>query len=107
MLNSPEKISQKSIAQQVGVSASTISPEKQRNSGPRVGYQAAYAQSMTKKRRYKKPLKINGELVKKIRKELQDEWSHEQIIGQMGLKNSTKEPPTVSHETIYQYIYRK
>lgn len=107
LLNSAEKISQKSIAQQVGVSASTISREKQRNSRPRVGYQAAYAQSMTKKRRYKKPLKINGELEKKIRKELQDEWSPEQIVGRMGLEDSHKEIPTVSHETIYQYIYSK
>ena len=38
LLNSPDKISQKSITQQVGISESTISQERQHNSRPRVGY---------------------------------------------------------------------
>jgi transposase, IS30 family len=107
LLNSPEKISQKSIAQQVGVSESTISREKKRNSRPRVGYQAAYAQVVAKKRRFRKPFKINEELEKKIRTELQNEWSPEQIVGRMALDNYHESTLKVSHETIYQYIYRK
>jgi transposase, IS30 family len=107
LLNASEKISQKSIAQQVGVSESTISREKQRNSRPRMGYQAVFAQSLAKKRRYKKPFKINGELEEKIRKDLQQEWSPEQIVGRMALENTGKKSVQVSHETIYKYIYRK
>jgi transposase, IS30 family len=107
LLNAPEKITQKSIAQQVGVSESTVSRERQRNSRPRVGYQAVYAQTLAKKRRYKKPFKINGELEEKIRKDLQQEWSPEQIVGRMALENTDKKSVKVSHETIYQYIYRQ
>lgn len=107
LLNTSEKITQKSIAQQVGVSESTISREKKRNSRTRVGYQAAYAQSLAKKRRYKKPFKIQGALEEKILKDLQQEWSPEQIVGRMVLGNTDKKSAKVSHEAIYQYIYRK
>lgn len=107
LLNAPEKISQKRIAEQIGVSASTISREKKRNSRPRAGYQAIFAQSATEKRRSRKPFKISGNLENTIRKYLEKEWSPEQIFGRMSISKSEENTETVSHETIYKYIYRK
>lgn len=107
LLNATEKISQKAIAEQIGVSASTISREKKRNSRPRAGYQAVFAQKATEKRRCIKPFKIAGQLEDDIREQLEKEWSPEQIVGRMALNTTEQEISTLTHETIYKYIYRK
>lgn len=97
-------IKQKEIAERLGVHPSTISRELGRNSKRRAGYDAKGAQFNTSLRRFRKPHKIEGELETLIITQLTDEWSPEQIAGR--LKADQKEL-TVSHETIYNYIYRK
>ena len=57
--------------------------------------------------RYKKPLKISGELENKTRKELQGEWSPKQIVDLMASESNQEGTPKVSHETIHKHIYRK
>jgi transposase, IS30 family len=108
LLNSSQAITQKEIAEQVGVSESTLSREKRRNSRPRAGYQAKVANELAQKRRYKKTFKIQGELEVKIREELEKEWSPEQIVGRMELEQpANKSINFISHECIYQYVYRQ
>ena len=107
LFNSLTGLNQKQIAEQVGTSASTLSRELKRNSRPRAGYDAKKAQEFAQKRRAKKPFKINGELEEKIRERLGNEWSPEQIVGRMEFEKTSENELSVSHETIYQYLYRK
>ena len=107
LINVPNALFQKEIAQQIGISESTLSRELKRNSRVRAGYQAAHAQDLSEKRRFIKPFKIVGGLEEKIRGHLENEWLPEQIVGRMALEKPSENEATVSHETIYQYIYRK
>lgn len=107
LFNSSQPLNQKQIAEQLGVSESTISRELKRNSRPRAGYQGKYAQELSEKRRFVKPFKITGRLEEQLRAKLEKEWSPEQIVGRMALDKASDNEPSVSHETIYQYVYRK
>ena len=107
LFNSSFGLTQKQIAEQVGISPSTISRELKRNSRPRAGYEAKKAQEFTQKRRVKKPFKIKGNLEITIRQQLELEWSPEQIVGRMELKKGDENSQSVSIETIYQYVYRQ
>lgn len=107
LFNSSSPITQKQIAEQIGVSESTISRELKRNSRPRAGYRGKQAQEFSKKRRFVKPFKIVGKLEEQVRAKLEQEWSPEQIVGRMALDKISNEEQSVSHETIYQYIYIK
>ena len=107
LINTLSPLSQKEIAQQVGISESTLSRELKRNSRPRAGYKAKQAQELSEKRRFVNPLKITGELEEKIRANLENEWSPEQIVGRMIQEKNAENQASISHESIYQYIYRK
>ena len=88
---------------------SIVSRELKRNRHPSGKYLAVYAQEKTDKRSHKTNKKIldkNFMLHLFVRDKLAEGWSPEQVAGRS--KNAPPlwlEGKTISHETIYQYIY--
>ena len=100
-----EGLSQRAIAVNIGVHYSTISRELERNSADDGAYFALSAAVSTRLRyQYKsKNRRLGKEHISYIRQHIQEGWSPEQISGRMdvdGLKS-------ISHETIYQYVYQE
>ncbi len=90
------------IATVVGVHKSTISREVRRNQGLR-GYRPQQAHRFTlTRRRTKNRRRIPVATWHRINRLLQEEWSPEQISGWL----RTGPGPSVSHEWIYQHVYR-
>ena len=94
-------LNQTKIADLIGTSKSTISREIKRNTGLK-GYRPNQANQRALERRQnaEKHVRFTAEIKTIVKKHLEEEWSPEQISGQ--LKKNSK--PTVSHETIYQFI---
>ena len=91
------------IASEIGVHKSTVSREVRRNQGQR-GYRPKQAQELTTARKLAAAAPriaavTWGVVASLLRGE---QWSPEQISGWLRLKQQ----PSVSHERIYQYIYR-
>jgi len=95
-------LSQKEIAKEIGVHPSTISRELKRNSDKR-GYDAEKAQiETTLRHKHKKKHTVWSPSTERyVREKLKLDWSPEQISGRMKQEGRK----TVSHETIYRYIY--
>lgn len=94
---------QAGIARELGVSKSTISREIKRNRGQR-GYRPKQANELSCERRgvcknAQKFSEVDWQLVKNC---LQEKMSPEQVSGRLLLCNQLE----ISHEAIYQYIYR-
>ena len=91
------------IAELIGVNKSTISREIKRNSIN--GYysaEQAHIEAVSKdkfKLRYKK---LTNKIKLKIGKMLKKGWSPEQLVGRLKRDNNI----SISHETIYRYIYK-
>lgn len=96
-------MSQNKIAEQLNVNQSTISRELSRNTGLR-GYRINQAQKLAQQRRVNasKALKMTPQVIELINLKLDEKWSPEQISGWLELNESF----TISHETIYQHIWR-
>lgn len=94
------KMKQMHIAMELGVDPGTISRELRRNKGKR-GYSAtqAHALALTRKKDKKVNKKLVGERVLKIVELLNEDWSPEQISGDLKKKGQA-----ISHEAIYQFI---
>lgn len=94
---------QKQMALCLGISQSTISRELKRNSYQSI-YKPELAEQFTFHRhKYKtKYLKLTRKVMNYIKDKLKEDWSPEQISGVM----KKDKLPWVSHETIYQYIYK-
>lgn len=91
------------IATALDRSPSSISRELKRNHGRQVGYMPAYAQQQAAARRWKgSRLQRNAKLRDLVLGCLQRGWSPEQVAGWLKRR---KPPITVSHETIYRFIY--
>lgn len=97
-----QKVTQKSIAEIIGVNASTISREIKRNSSLLADYKACDAQILCSKRTERSRYKIKGELREMIVLGLRERHSPEQISGVLTLESVVNK---ISHEAIYQYIY--
>jgi IS30 family transposase len=95
------ELSQTQIANLIGVSKSTVSREIKRNTGLK-GYRPKQANRRTLERRQNadKHLRLTDEVKKDVEKLLKQDWSPEQISGRLKKENR----PSVSHETIYQFI---
>lgn len=93
---------QTQIASEIGVHKATVSRERQRNRGER-GYRPKQAQELAEARvgRRVRP-RIKPETWQQVTDLLGRQWSPAQISGRLRLELQ----PTVSHERIYQYIYR-
>jgi len=99
-----EGYNQKNIANKIGVHPSTICREFKRfkqtnkqNYQPETLHIEAKIKHMQKSKR----CAITNEIEKYIRKKLKEDWSPEQLIGRMKLDINK----SISHETIYQFIY--
>lgn len=97
---------QNMIADELGVYPSTISRELKRNTGLR-GYRPNQAQQQTLHRRFtaRKAVKMTPETIAHIESKLAKEHSPEQISERMKI-DPKWHGPTVSHERIYQHIWR-
>jgi len=95
-------LSQKEIAEEVGVSPSTICRELKRNRDEK-GYDSERAQIRTTLRHKHKPKHTvwTSSVERYIREKLKHDWSPEQISGRMKQEGRK----VISHETIYRYIY--
>lgn len=88
----------------VGRHVSTVSREIKRNTGVR-GYRYKQADAKAVERREnasRTPQKLTPTLVTIIEKNLLEKWSPDQISGRLKEKNIA----SISHETIYQHIWR-
>ncbi len=94
-------LNQTKIAKLIGVSMSTASREITRNTGLK-GYRPKQANQRALERRQNadKHVRFTDEVKADVKKYLKQDWSPEQISG--WLKKNNK--PSVSHETIYQFI---
>ena len=93
--------SQSEIAQAVGVHKSTISRELKRNTGGR-GYRPIQAHKLALQRREEKVcFGVSEATWQRVEQLLREDWSPEQISLWLIEANE----PTVSHESIYQYVY--
>jgi len=91
------------IAAALDRSPSTISRELMRNHGTTVGYQPSYAQEQAAARRWTgSRLERDTALRTIVLGCLQRGWSPEQVAGWL---RTTKAATTISHETIYRFIY--
>jgi transposase, IS30 family len=93
-----------SIATVLGVNKSTITREIQRNSGD-AGYRFKQAQRLSESRRSeasRAPLKMTADCIDLVEEKLAIRWSPVQISGWMKLNLGY----SVSHERIYQHIWR-
>ena len=97
---------QNEIAFRLGVHPSTISRELVRNTGLR-GYRPKQAQQKTLHRRFtaRKAVKMTSETIDYIECKLRQEHSPEQIAERMKFDTDWR-GPSVSHERIYQHIWR-
>ena len=100
-----EQVSLNSIAKAIGVHRSTIGREIKRNRLDNGEYIARYAQISTRLRYQQKSKnkKLNRAHQRYIHSKLKEGWSPQQIAGRMSLDGLV----SLSHETIYRYIYRR
>lgn len=89
------------IATQIGCHASTICNELKRNTGQR-GYRPKQAhEKAMRRRREKVSTHITALTWQRVDMLTRQEFSPEQICGRLAMEGQQ----TVSHESIYQYIY--
>jgi len=102
-------LSYREIARRLGRPASTVSREVARNSTRgRYRYRAVAAQVRAEERAGRpKPAKLagNGELRRRVQRELEMNWSPEQISARLAADFPDRPEMRVSHETIYQALY--
>jgi IS30 family transposase len=94
-------LNQTKIAKLINVSKSTVSREIKRNIGQK-GYRPKQADQRALERRQNadKHIRFTDEVKANVKKYLKHEWSPEQISGWLKVNNI----PSVSYETIYQFI---
>ena len=92
------------MARAVHRAASTVLRERRRNSCNSDGaYRASVADSYAtaRRKRERRGFRHSAEQWKQVRALLEEKWSPEQIAGRLRLQGGF----TISHETIYQYIW--
>ena len=94
---------QSEIAKEIEVDKSTVSRELRRNGGGRWKYNPSRAIKVARERHQrKKKHRIDEVTWARVESLLKMEWRPEQISMRLKLESF----PTVSHETIYQYVYQ-
>lgn len=96
----------RSIAGRLGRNPSVVSREIHKNSTEDGRYQAYWAHSRSARRRSKSRQRVriaDPRVRKYVRDKLELGWSPEQIAGRIRMDRSGL---TVSHETIYQYVFK-
>lgn len=99
-----EGLNRTQIAKNIGVNKSTISREIKRNSINNSSYNpdSASIETFTRHRDKNKFVKINKTIQKIIHRYLKDDYTPEQIAGRL----KKDKVVDISHEAIYQYIYK-
>ncbi len=97
-----ERYNQKDIALKISVHPSTISRELKPFKNTEYNPEEAHIQAKLKHIKKPKRKAMNNQIEKYIRQKLKEDWSPEQIVGRMKKDTSL----TISHETIYQFIYK-
>jgi IS30 family transposase len=105
-----KKLSLRQIAKKLNRNHSVIKHEIENHSSPLLPYRALIAQRIydaNKKKHGKKKLEKpkNKKLKQFVVKKIKEEWSPEQIAGRLKNFQTDVFPDTISHESIYQYIY--
>ena len=91
------------IAAALDRSPSTVSRELNRNTGTKIGYKPAYAQQQASARRWTGSRLERDEVLRTaVLDGLKRGWSPEQVAGWL---RRQKPPTSISHETIYRFIY--
>src|SRR5438105_2389391 len=91
------------IAKEIEVDKSTVSRELRRNGGGRWKYNPSRAIRLARERhQWKRKHRIGRQTWERVESLLKMEWRPEQISMRLKLENF----PTVSHETIYKYVYQ-
>lgn len=102
------KMSLRNISKMMKRTHSALSKEIRKNSdGDRKKYRADIAQRMTEKRRHKQrkgKMDKHPKLKEYVVSKLKDDWSPDAIAGEM---KKAKKKQTISHESIYHYIYER
>ncbi len=98
------------IGRRLNRNHTVISREIESHSGDYSPYAATLAETISKrKRRNTNKRKLEKENNKHLKEyvlsRLREDWSPEEIAGRLKNKSTSKFPDTVSHESIYQYIY--
>ena len=102
--------SQAAIAKRLGRSPGTISRELHRNQDTQGGYfyDTAQRQSQTRRVQANQRYKLDDPVLQQfVRYALIFTWSPEEIVGRLHLGIETIGENTVTHETIYRWIYRQ
>jgi len=99
-----EGLNYSKIAKNIGVNKSTISREIKRNSKSKNTYHpdSASIEAFVRHKNKNKYVKIDKTIEKYIRKYLKLDYTPEQIAGRLNYKNIIN----ITHEAIYQYIYK-
>lgn len=97
-----DELPQKEIAARLGRCPSVISRELKRNKSPNGTYCGTHAHEMAtiRKRQPRRPKIIVDAMEKSVKRELEKQWSPEQIAGQLKKEGEV----SVSHATIYNYL---
>src|SRR5918993_900449 len=99
--------SMRAIGRRIGRAASTISREINVNGQPGRPYRAVAAQAAAERRaRRPKPRKLaDPQLHARVQKDLEDNWSPQEIAARLKLDFPDDEAMRISHETIYQSLF--
>jgi transposase, IS30 family len=99
--------SRRAIGRRIGRCASTISREIGLNGQPGRPYRAVAAQAAAEQRaRRPKPRKLADERLRaRVQKDLEDNWSPQEIAARLRVDFPDDEAMRISHETIYQSLF--
>ena len=97
-----EGFTQRYIAGQLGAHPSTVNRELHRNSAKgNYNPKAAHLFAIKRRGKPRRPSVLTNEVLRRIRRLIRADWSPEQITGRLKENGQS----TISHETIYKYIY--
>ncbi len=90
------------IANEIGVHKSTISRELSRNSLPKYSAESAHVTARIRHKKKQRKIRLTQPIKVYIGQKLKEHWSPQQISGRLHVDENL----SISHETIYQYIYK-
>ena len=90
------------IANEIGVHKATICRELSRNSLPKYSAEAAHVIARIRHKKKPRKIRLTQPIKVYIGQKLKEHWSPQQISGRLHVDKNL----FISHETIYQYIYK-
>lgn len=90
------------IANEIGVHKATVSRELSRNSLPKYSAEIAHVTARIRHKNKPRNIRLTQSIKIYIGQKLKEHWSPQQISGRLHVDENL----SISHETIYQYIYK-